>query len=153
MLSAAPAAATTIAFQATNLADVVPREDLWEYRYTVTGQTFLANQGFTVYFDPQLYDLLEDPPPAVNGDWDIFVAQPNAAAMLRGFYDAFALVDSASLADPFALTFVRLGGPASPGSQPTTINQFDLAGNLIDAVPGFGCARRMALHSARLPTL
>lgn len=136
MLFAVPAGATTIAYQTINLADTVPGQDLWEYHYTVTGQSFLANQGFTIYFDPQFYTLLEDPAPTVNGDWDIFVAQPNAAGMLQGFYDAFALVDSASLADPFVLTFVWLGGPSVPGSQPTTINQFDQDGNLLDAVPG-----------------
>src|SRR5262249_20287735 len=88
-LFAAPVTATTVTYQAIDLADTVPGQDLWQYRYTVTDQTFLANQGFTVYFDPQLYTLLEDPAPPVNGDWDILVAQPDAPGMLQGFYDAF----------------------------------------------------------------
>ena len=109
--------ATTISYQATDLADTTPGQDLWQYSYSVSGYTFNQNYGFTVLFDYSLYSNLEDPPPFVNSDWDPIVLQPDLVLPADGTYDALALVDNASLADPFTVSFVWLGsGP--PGSQP-----------------------------------
>jgi hypothetical protein len=127
----ATAAAIQIAYLATDVADTGPGEDLWEYQYFVTGFDFAADQGFGIAFDAALYAGLEDPPPAVNADWDPIVFQPDPGLASAGIYDALALVTGASLADPFVLTFAWLGGPGqTPGPQPFTLNAFDAGGLL-----------------------
>ncbi len=112
--------ATTISFEAMDLADPVPGEDLWEYSYEVGDFTFDTDYGFTILFDFTSYTLIEDPPPAVNGDWDVISIQPDLLLPDAGAYDALALVNAASLADPFAVTFVWLGA-GTPGSQPFVV--------------------------------
>jgi len=109
--------ATTIFYQASDLADTTPGQDLWQYSYSVSGYTFSQNYGFTVLFDYSLYSNLEDPPPFVNNDWDPIVLQPDLILQEEGAYDALALVDNASLADPFTVSFMWLGS-GTPGSQP-----------------------------------
>jgi hypothetical protein len=109
--------AITISYQATDLADTTPGEDLWQYSYSVSGYTFNQDYGFTVLFDYSLYSKLEDPPPSVNADWDPLVLQPDLGLPADGTYDALALVDNASLANSFTLSFVWLGS-GTPGSQP-----------------------------------
>jgi len=93
--------ALTIQFTATDLTDIVLGKDLWKYTYTVSGGPVNANEGFTIYFDYLLYsDLQQYPLP------------PN-------IYDALALLSPASLADPFTVEFVWLGGSGTtPGAQP-----------------------------------
>jgi hypothetical protein len=128
---ARPAQATVISFEATNLLDQVAGEDLWLYRYFVSGRTFKEDQGFSVYFDTTLYDLESDqnPDPQVNRDWNVLILDTDLGLPDGGIYDALALVDNASLKYPFAVTFVWLGTGA-PGSQPFTINQFDADSNI-----------------------
>jgi len=108
--------ATTISYQATDLADTTPGQDLWRYSYSVSG-TFNQDYGFTVLFNYSLYSNLEDPPPVVNSDWNPIVLQPDPSLPADGTYDALAIVNNASLADPFTVSFVWLGG-GTPGSQP-----------------------------------
>jgi len=108
--------ATTISYEATDLTDTTPGEDLWQYTYTVGGFEFDTDYGFTIFFDYQLYADLEDPPPSVNLEWDSIVWQPDSGLPDDGVYDALALVDVASLADPFTVSFVWLGTGA-PGAQ------------------------------------
>ncbi len=124
---AQPCAASPIqiSYVATDLADVVIGEDLWRYDYFVSGFAFSTEQGFAVYFDHALYASLQDPPPAVNADWDPLTFQPDAALASPGAYDALALVAGASLADPFPVAFVWLGGPQTPGSQPFDLYELD----------------------------
>jgi hypothetical protein len=101
------------------------------YAYMVTDVDFEADRGFSVYFIPGLYSDLQDPPPAASADWDILTQQPDLALPADGIYDALALVNGASLGQPFALTFRWLGAPGTaPGSQAFTINQFDPVGNI-----------------------
>lgn len=127
--------AVTISFVTIDLADQVSGEDLWQYSYSVTDFTFDENIGFSVFFDPSLYTALEDPPPFVNADWDLLTLQPDLGLPADGVYDALALVNEASLADPFLLTFVWLGSPATPpGSQPFEINRFDAEGTLLETI-------------------
>jgi hypothetical protein len=125
------AQATVISFEATDLIDQIAGEDLWLYRYLVSDRDFLAFQGFSTYFDPAFYDLESDqnPNPQVNADWDVLILDTDLGLPDGGIYDALALTDHASLADPFVVTFVWLGTGA-PGSQPFTINQFDAEGNI-----------------------
>lgn len=109
--------AITILYEATDLTDTTPGEDLWQYTYLVSNYTFNTDYGFTTYFDHLLYSDLEDPPPSVNTDWDPIVWQPDPLLPDAGAYDTLALVDGASLADPFTVSFVWLGS-GGPGFQP-----------------------------------
>lgn len=108
--------AIQISYKAVNLADTTPGEDLWQYSYTVGDYSFDMDYGFTIYFDYFLYSNLEDPAPYVNDDWDPIVWQPDTAIPDDGAYDALALENAASLADPFVVSFVWLGSEV-PGSQ------------------------------------
>lgn len=120
LLLGSSASATTIAYTATDLPDAVPGEDLWEYAYTVSGRTFAAGEGFSVFFDYTQYTLLESPPPAVSADWDIISLQPDVLLPDDGFYDALALVSAPSLTTAFTVSFVWLG-TGTPGAQPFDI--------------------------------
>ena len=129
--TAVPAAAATIAFKATDLSDVNAGEDLWMYEFNVTGIAFAAGDGFSVYFDPSLYAGLESPPPPVSADWDLLTLQPDPALPADGIYDALALVNDASIGQPFTLSFIWLGGAGrSPAAQRFTINRFDSTGGV-----------------------
>jgi hypothetical protein len=125
--------ATIIQFTETDLNDALgPGGDLWQYSYVVSDFTFPLNFGFSVFFTPNLYSNLEDPPPAVNADWDSITLQPDSALPDAGLYDALALIDNASLADPFTVRFVWLGEPGTtPGTQPFAINTFNAEGNFL----------------------
>ncbi|HHA19074.1 MAG TPA: PEP-CTERM sorting domain-containing protein [Methylophaga sp.] len=116
MVSMRTTFAISIVYEATDLSDTTPGEDVWQYTYWLSDYTFNTGYGFTIYFDYQLYSNLEDPPPAVNSDWDPIVWQPDSSLPDDGAYDALALVDNASLADPFTISFVWLGS-WSPGGQ------------------------------------
>lgn len=115
--------ATTISYEATDLTDSTPGLDLWQYSYIVSDYTFNQDYGFTIFFDYSLYSDLEDPPPYVNADWGPIVWQPDSI-LGPGAYDALALSNSASLADPFMVSFVWLG-TGTPGSQPFEIYYLD----------------------------
>ena len=121
-----PGIAVTFRFEVVDLADTTPGQDLWEYRYTVTGLTLTANQGFTIFFDLSLYTLLQSPPPFVNADFDVITVQPDLALHSNGFYDALALRNAPSLADPFRVQFVWLGTGA-PGAQPYNVHDTDFS--------------------------
>ena len=124
------AVATTIEYVAVNLPDVVPGQDLWQYNYYVSGRTFSINQDFTIFFDYLKYSQLQNPPPAVNPDWNLLVLQPDLNLPDNGAYDALAVANNASTATVFHLTFVWLG-QGTPGSQPFTIDQLDAQGNVL----------------------
>lgn len=69
-LMAAVCQAQTVAIQAQaiNLPDSAPGQDLWQYRYTVSGYSFPAGHGFDVYFDRvapvSSLETFKQPPPA-----------------------------------------------------------------------------------------
>lgn len=109
--------ATTISYSATDLTDVTEGKDLWEYSYHVTGHAFAADTGFTIYFDLGLHDRLNASPSAPNTDWDVIAWDPDPLLPDDGAYDAYALVDNASLTGMFSISFVWLGGGTGPGSQ------------------------------------
>lgn len=111
------AQAAVINFVATNLDNTTPGEDLWEYSYIVSENTFLADTGFTIFFDGNLYGTLDPSPLAPNLDWDVISWLPDPNIPGSGAYDAYALSDGASLADPFTISFVWLGA-GTPGAQP-----------------------------------
>lgn len=112
--------AATVSFTATNLADTTPGEDLWQYQYSVSNLALNPGQGFSIFFDLNLYSQLQSSPPSLNTGWDLLAIQPDLALASNGFFDALVLQAAPSLANPFTLTFVWLGTGA-PGSQPFTI--------------------------------
>jgi hypothetical protein len=116
MVPAARAVAVEITYQATDLKDATPGQDLWKYIYTVQDATFQTGDGFTIFFNSGLYGLLDPTTAAPNGDWDVLTWNPDPGLPDDGAYDALALVNNASLVDPFTVNFVWLGGGA-PGSQ------------------------------------
>jgi hypothetical protein len=126
---------TTIQFTATDLNDTLgPGGDLWQYSYVVSGFTFSMNYDFSILFSPDLYRTLENPPPPVT-DWDILTLQPDPALPADGLYDAFALVDNASLTNLFTVSFEWLGGTGTtPGAQPFVLAEFDAQGNFLRIV-------------------
>jgi hypothetical protein len=111
--------ATVIAYRATDLVDVVPGEDRWQYEYLVSGFAFPQFFGFDIFFpvaDGFLFGDLQDPPPTPNADWATLTIQADPLLPADGFYEAVALVDNASLADFFTVEFTWRGAGV-PGSQ------------------------------------
>jgi hypothetical protein len=115
-----------IRYEASNLSDTTPGEDLWRYTYTVTGFTFQTNQGFSIFFDHGLYADLENPPPVVNADWSVITVQPDILLRQPGFYDGQALRSDPSVTDRFTTSFVWLG-EGEPGSQPFVLYNSDFS--------------------------
>jgi len=114
-LAFAPATyAISIQYDAINLADITPGKDLWQYSYFVSDQVFNTDEGFDVFFALGLYEGI-NPVSAPTG-WDILAFQPDSSLPQDGIYDAQAVVDNASLTDPFVVSFVWLGS-GLPGSQ------------------------------------
>jgi hypothetical protein len=118
---------TTIEYEVLNLT---PGQDLWQYNYFVSGTTFAANEGFTIFFDYHNFSNLQNPQPTASPGWNAIVLQPDPNLPDNGAYDALALVSNPSLMTTFQVQFDWLGS-GTPGSQPFTINQFNSAGNLV----------------------
>jgi hypothetical protein len=124
-----------ITYKATDLSNVVPGEDLWQYEYRVNAFSFGVNQGFTIFFKVGDFQDLQSPPPPVNADWDVTTIQPDPLLPDDGFYDGLSLSASgASLADPFVLDFVWKGS-GIPASQPYDI--YDLGPPFAVLTSGF----------------
>jgi hypothetical protein len=119
-----------------------PALNIWSYDYTVAGESFGISAGYTVsgfdvYFDPALYASLDGAPAAPNADWLVFTVQPDPILPVDGAYTAQAVVDGASLTDPFSVSFTWLGA-GTPGSQPfdTFGPSFALTGQGVTTLPG-----------------
>jgi len=109
-----------IHYRVTDLVDVSPGQDLFEYVYTLDEFAHPAGFGLSIFFDVDSYASLESPPPAVSGDWDVITLQPDPALPDAGLYDALALVADPSLAGEFRVSFVWQGS-GSPGAQPFVV--------------------------------
>lgn len=136
--NASEAQAIAIQFDTTNIAG-----DVWQYSYSVTDFVFGPNQALFIDFDSELYSDLQDLPPAPNADWSTFtlptsVGSPGVVGDLPpGSFVAQPLVDGASLADPFTVTFRWLGADGTtPGSQLFTVYQFNDDGTVPDPITG-----------------
>ncbi|HXG48643.1 MAG TPA: PEP-CTERM sorting domain-containing protein [Methylomirabilota bacterium] len=121
---AAAHAQGTIFFQTLDLADSTPGQDLWQYTFRVADRGFTSGQGFSVFFDEQLYRALQNPGPLVNPEWSVLVVQPDLVLPDAGFFDAQAMQNAPSLSAEFSVQFVWLGEGA-PGAQPFTIYDTD----------------------------
>lgn len=116
-----PAVANGLSVQvtATNLGDTTPGKDLWQYLYMVSGGLVNTNEGFTIFFDPNLYSDLQNPQAVPSSDWNVDIVHPDPSIPADGFFDALALVSPASLTTLFTVEFTWLGGSnATPGVQP-----------------------------------
>jgi hypothetical protein len=117
VIAPAGASAAVIRYEALDLADAVPGQDSWQYRYEVSGFSEGAGSGFSILFDEALFSQLEVLPLPVSSDWDVIALQPDLNLPDQGRYDALALTDAPSIADPFVVNFIWIGQGA-PGSQP-----------------------------------
>ena len=106
-----------VRYEAVDVMDEKVGEDLWEYSYEISGYEFQAGQGFSVFFDPQLYGGLQNPRPSLSPLWDMIVVQSDPLLQAPGYLDGQARVNSPSTAIPFQVTFVWLG-QGTPGGQP-----------------------------------
>ena len=76
-------AATSIASEAIDVADTVPGEDRWQYRYTVTSSAFPQFSSFEVAFDAAKA-AIDVAPTAPNADWFVLTVQPLAGVRADG---------------------------------------------------------------------
>jgi hypothetical protein len=109
-------ASNAISYTALDLTDVNTGEDLWRYTYTVTGDSFASGTGFAIDFEKDLFVLSEGRQIAPNDDWDVWTGNSAYYSEIAVF-DAYALVDSASLANQFSVDFSWTGGVDGPGEQ------------------------------------
>jgi len=125
LASPSVARATVISFEAIDLADVSSGEDLWSYRYHLSGTPLGVDEGFSVFFDGSLYSSLS----AGNtpSGWDVLVFQPDPNLPSAGIYDALSLTGGLSLSF-FEVSFVWHGGATGPGSQFVEFYALDPAG-------------------------
>ena len=107
-----------ISYTALNLTDVNMGDDLWRYTYTVTGDSFVNGTGFAIDFETNLFTIPTSEQTAPNGDWYVQTYESifyNSGEVF--VYDAYALVDNASLENQFSVDFVWTGAAAAPGTQ------------------------------------
>ena len=127
MALAVPSAARAalITFESIDLADVTAGEDLWSYRYYLSGVALGADEGFAVFFDGALYSALS----AGNtpSGWDVLVFQPDPTLPSAGIYDALNLTGGLPLSF-FEVSFIWHGGASGPGSQLFEFYSLDPAG-------------------------
>jgi PEP-CTERM motif len=131
-LNASEAQAIAIQYDATKA------DDVWQYSYSVTDFVFGANQALFIDFDSNLYSGLQAQPPAPNDDWYTTTFPTSVPAPdidgepPPGSFVALSLVNGASLAKPFTVTFTWLGADGTtPGSQFFSVYQLDDAGNVV----------------------
>jgi hypothetical protein len=123
-LTAGLAHGVQITYLAQDLADPVKAQDLWQYRYEVTG-SFSSGDGFRLLFAPSLYSSLDPGPNPDSAVWDLPDPQPD------GVFMATAAKDVNADSELFILNFVWSGGESAPGPQP-----FELLNASSDAARG-----------------
>jgi PEP-CTERM motif-containing protein len=119
-ISPAVARGATISFEATDLEDLSAGEDLWAYRYSLSGSPLQADEGFTVYFDRALYSALTAT--STPSGWDLLLLQPDDLIPSDGMYDA--LNEGGTSSSLFEVSFVWKGEGTQPGIQPYDVYVF-----------------------------
>jgi hypothetical protein len=140
--TASPAAGqggqSNLVVQVTDVADTTPGEDLWQMSFLLLGFSLQAGQGFTVFFDPQLFRGLTATNSPGNADWDVLAVQPDTALNAPGYLDGLALTNAPAQPEPFIVSFIWMG-QGIPGPLPFVIYNPDFttafAGETITAVP------------------
>ena len=108
-----------IRYEAEDLGDVVVGEDLWAYRFFVSGFTFGVDEGLSLFFDYQDYTKLAEASVGLDPKWDVLVIQPDVLLTADGFFDALATAANPATVAPFVVEFVWLGGVGNePGDVP-----------------------------------
>jgi hypothetical protein len=134
ILACVPLAATQAAVITYEVQDVAATSldgydgDVWQYTYYVSELDAAADMGFTVYFDDTLYGHIQtfDDVTTANGEWSQLSWDPDPSLPDDGAYDALAMVDNASLAEPFSVSFIWLGDEGvTPGIQPFEIYKLE----------------------------
>lgn len=111
-------ASAAITYTATDLTDTTPGQDLWRYRYAVSGPLAAFN-SFDIRFSPAaLYSALAAS--TASSRVNLFVTQPDPGLAADGIVSVVAGPSGllASDVDTVDVDFVWLGGPtAAPASQ------------------------------------
>lgn len=107
MLSIFPlssASAINITYQANDLGS-----GLWQFDYYVSDFDFDMDYGFQIFYEYGFYENIT--PISASSDWDPITWDPDLIFGVPddGVYDALALVDDASLSEPFSVQFNWLG--------------------------------------------
>ena len=117
LCSAAPARAVQVYYTVENLSG-----NRWLYVYELDRFPYATGCGFTVHFDPELYEDLSTAQPAPGSDWEPAVVQPDAGLGADGLYDVEALYDDSTSAAVFRVSFDWLG-VGTPGDQPFEVRE------------------------------
>lgn len=112
--SAWAAAATSIVYQASDLADTVAGQDRWQYTYHVSG-TFNPFDSIWLLFDSSRAASLR-PLSQPDASWLVGAVDPIASIPADGIFTAQPMTGGAVASAPFVVEFVRLGGEV-PGAQ------------------------------------
>lgn len=144
-------AQTNIFFQAVELTDQTPGQQLWRYDYTIVGFSFLQNQGFSIYCNALQYEDLQNPQPSASSSWSLITVQPDTVLSQPGYVDGQASVNSPPLSQTFSVDFIWLG-EGTPGSQPFDLYNSDFStrysGFTVAAVPEPAASYLMGLGLA-----
>jgi hypothetical protein len=152
VVTALTLAAALLVHPATASATIIEYEvfpeggSVWRYDYYLSGGTFTAGSGFTIYFAVDAYAGLLLPA-VLPPDWDILTTDPDPSVIdSRGIYDALARVDAPAFAGPFSVSFTWLMPPAMPGAQDFEIYSLDASGSPVVSESG-----RTRLRGAAVP--
>lgn len=127
LLLATSSWAATVTYMATDLADTLVGQDLWQYTYVINGPLASFNSA-NVLFAPANFADLNLVSNSDPGSLDVVNTQPDPFLPADGQSTMLALVDlSGSFSALIDVSFVWLGAGA-PGSQPFQIldDQFNL---------------------------
>lgn len=123
--SALPLAPVQIVAEPVDLADAAAGEDLWLFRYTVSGFDASIAAGLSIFFDDATTSAL-DPSGLAPAAWDVLVLQPDPALQADGLFDALALFPPGSPSGPLEVAFVW-SGVGAPGAQAFALYDGDFA--------------------------
>ena len=105
----------TISYQATDIADLSPGEDLWHYDYAITGPLG-SFESINLLFSPNLWALTLGPADPVFAPGFPIDPDPGLGADGRVTLTAMSALGAADKALA-GVSFVWLGGPGGPGAQ------------------------------------
>ncbi len=102
----------------------------WQLNFTLTGN-FSAGEGFDIYFDPSLYQNLQNETTSDPSSWSVFTIQPDSILPANGSFTATALVDTTATNNTsFSVDVNWLGASGQPGLLP--FDHFDSSFNILE---------------------
>jgi hypothetical protein len=123
---AAKLSAVVIEFKVIDLG-----QNLFQYRYSVSGIAFKADQELDIRFNPALFGTLSNG--VAGNNFNLLLLEPNNPPGAFGDYRALALANNPSAAGSFSVDFTFLGTGA-PGSQAFLINEYTASGLFISTI-------------------